>query len=555
MSRGAWLAALLCAVVHLPTLTAGFVYDDYPYVVDNVDLRGGPARIPGLFTSSFPSHAPERGLYRPLTATTYVLDRIGGPVSPVRHHATNLLLAALLVVASFAVLRRVLDPGPALAGTLLFAVHPVHVEAIAWVTGRSEILAALFACLSLALAIDFVRGRGGAARLVGAGFLLVLGLTSKENAAVALPLFALAVVLGGTDVDRRRAGPGIAAMTLALAIGLAVRQAALGAFGPQVGERVGSDGLLERLPLVVAALGEHLRLLAWPHPLSLERMLTAPDTFADPRVLAGAGVLAAWGVVAALERRRPGRRFLWAWPVVALLPVAHLVPIGETVAERFLLLPSVGFCGWLGAVALSAGRGRARVGIVAALLAAGAVLSFARATVWTNEESLWESALAHEPDSPTAWTALGDASRRRGDPDEAIYRYERALALDPSLTVTRQALAASHDAAGRPDVALEQSRIAVELDPTHPVALNNLGTRLARAGEMEEARALFRRAVEVAPGYAPALRNAALAELENGNAVEARELLARARAVDPLLPGLDTLEARLRAFPGDGAGQ
>ena len=106
------LAAALAVVAALPALPGEFVYDDWPYVVENADLRGGLERVPRLFTSSLPSHAPERGLYRPLTALSWRLDRVGGPIQPVRHRATNLGLAFLLVLAVHAALRRVL-PGAA----------------------------------------------------------------------------------------------------------------------------------------------------------------------------------------------------------------------------------------------------------------------------------------------------------------------------------------------------------------------------------------------------------------------------------------------------------
>jgi Tfp pilus assembly protein PilF len=545
--RLALAAALLCVLVHAPTLGAGFVYDDYPYVVDNADLRGGLSRVPRLFGESFPSHAPDRGLYRPLTATSLRLDRVGGPLLPWRHHLTNLLLAGGLVLAVFAALRRVV-PDPAAAwAALVFAVHPVHVEAIAWVSGRSELLAALFACVAFALGVDAAR-RGGAVRIAGAAAALLLGLLSKENAAVAVPLVAGALWLGpGPAAPRRRAIAVVAVLCGAALGALALRTAVLGALGPSASDRGGAASLAGRLPLVVAATGEHLRLLLWPHPLSIERMPAAPSAWGDDAVIGGAVVLGAWAVALVACRRRCDLFFLLAWPVVALLPVQHWVPIGETVAERFLLLPSVGVCGALGTIVVSLAMSpRARTATLAVLVAAGTVASAARAVVWRDEDALWRDALRHAPESVVPWAALGDAQRRRGDWPAAVDSYRRALAIRPDLTVTRLSLADALDAAGRTDDAFEESREAVHRDPEHPVALNNFGARLARAGRVEEARKFFRRAVENSPGYAPALRNAALAALDEGDPDEARALLARARAADPELPGLDAIAARLR---------
>jgi tetratricopeptide (TPR) repeat protein len=539
-------------LVHASTLGGGFVYDDYPYIVDNADLRGDLSRVGALFGSSFPSHAPERGLYRPLTALTLRLDRIGGPISPWRHHLTNLLIAGALVFAVFVALRRVVPDAAAATGALLFAVHPVHVEAIAWVTGRSELLAALFACLAFAFALDAVRGQGGPARLLAAGAMLFLGLLSKENAAVALPLVVLTLAFERERLESRRAVTAVAALAVATAVGLGIRATALGAFGPGVGDRAGPEALVDRLPLVVAATGEHLRLLLWPHPLSVERMPTTPERWGDLPVLGGFFVLGLWALGALAWRRRPDRLRLLLWPAVALLPVMHWIPIGETVAERFLVLPSVGFCGLLGAFLSEPTDGlarRARSALLLVLLVGGAIASATRAAVWRDEESLWRDALRREASSATPWAAIGDAQNRRGDAPQAIESYRRALEIRPGLTVARLSLADALDSIGRSDEAFEESRESVRLDPEHPVALNNLGARLARAGRVAEARPLFRRAVEVSPRYAPALRNAALAALDEGQPDEARRLLKRAWAADPELPGLDGIEARLAEEP------
>ena len=543
-------AAALCVLVHAATLGAGFIYDDYPYVVDNADLRGDLSRVPALFGASFPSHAPERGLYRPLTATSLRLDRVGGPLVAWRHHLTNLLLAGALVLAAYAALRRLVPDRAAAAGALLFAVHPVHVEAIAWVTGRSEILAALFACLAFALALDVGRGKGGPVRLLAAGALLLLGLLSKENAAMAGPLAALALWL---ERDRlpsaRRAAVAVGALVGVTVVGLGLRAAVLGALGPAAGERAGAASLLDRLPLVVAATGEHLR----PSPLATpavggtdaDRSARAGET---SRYWGGWFVIGLWVLGALAWRRRADLLLLLLWPVVALLPVMHWIPIGETVAERFLLLPSVGFCGLLGVLIAVPAEGiarRARVGLLVALLVAGTMASAVRANVWRDEEALWRDAIDRGATSAGPWAALGDVQQRRGDAPQAIESYRRALEIQTDLTVARLSLADALDAMGRREEAFDESHEAVNLDPEHPVALNNFGARLARSGRVPEARKFFRRAAELAPRYAPALRNAALAALDEGEPDEARRLLERARAADPDLPGLDGIEARM----------
>ncbi|MFN8179304.1 MAG: tetratricopeptide repeat protein [bacterium] len=529
-----------------PTFRAPFVYDDYPYLVENGDLAGSLARVPRLFTVSFPSQAPERGLYRPVTALSLRLDRLGGAASPARSHAANVLLVGALVVAVWALLRRIASPAAAAAGTLLFAVHPVHVEPFAWVAGRAEILAAIFACVSLAALSDFARA-GGRGRALAGALALLAGILSKENAVVALPLLGLLVLLERPRPARWKAA--LSAAGAAVVIALGARLAVLHGLGPTAGHIVSPAGLAARGPLIVAAAGEHLRLLVWPHPLFLERMPHAPLAWSEPSVLEGALALAATLLVLVATRRRPELFALAAWPVVALVPVMHFVPIGETVAERFLVLPSVGACALAGALLVGGPRAiRWRTGLLAVLVAAGLAATTSRARVWGDEAALWRDAVVHEPASALAHAALGDALARRGDEAGAEAAYRGALGLDAGLTVARLALAQVLDRQGRAEAALEETREAVAHDPEHPIALNHLGARLARVGRVEEAIRCFRRAVEVAPGYGAALRNLAAASLETGRPEEARALLARARAADPSLPGLDDLAARLDAF-------
>lgn len=547
---------------YVPVWRAPYVYDDYPYLVENSDLNGGISRIPDLFLSSFPARAPERGLYRPVTAASFLIDRALG-TDPRFSHAINVLLAGVLALSVFGLLERCVSSPGAFAGALLFAVHPVHVEAVAWVSGRAELLAAVFATCSLILARD-AWTKGSRGRALASSVSFFLGVLSKENAAIAMALLpAYALV--------RRPSPGggrgvflLAGWAAAAGIALALRHAALSAFTPSASESVGPRGFLERIPLMIAATGEHLRLLVWPHPLSIERMPMPARELGEGSVLFGAALLACWTAMLFVLRRRKDLFPLAMWPPLALLPVSHLVPIGETVAERFLLFPSIGLTGLAGELLSRANASTEerkdprvslrsfsvpRLTVLCALLLFGLAATVSRASVWRSEGALWREAARHEPRSASVWAGLGDAERRAKAFERAAAHYLRALAIDPGLTPARLALASCLESQDLFEEALRETEKAVELDSQDAYALNNLGARLARAGRGEEARELYRRAVRSSPRYALALRNLGLAALEAGDLEEARSALRRARKADPTLPDLELLEARAAAGP------
>lgn len=543
-----WITAALTILVHARSIDAGFVYDDFPYIVENGDVHGGISRLARLMTSSFPSAAPERALYRPLTAATLLLDAGNGPLEPRRFHVTNLVLAGLFVLAAHAALRRLVSIEAAGAAALLLATTPIHVEAIAWITGRSELLASIFACAAIAAALDASRSSRAVPPLLAALFAFAAVL-SKENGAIVLPLTFVLLATSATSNGWRRKETARALGPVFLGVGaaLVLRASILGRFAPEVGERAIEGGLLARLPLFFAATGEHLRLLVLPWPLSIDRMPNAPRSFGEGSVIAGVIVLAAAGVLAlGIAKWRRELLGLALWPAVALLPVMHFVPIGETVAERFLVLPSVGAAGLAGSLLMSPRRGHAVSFLLAALVVGGAGGSLARVEDWRSERRLWERATRAEPRSSAAWAALGDARLRAGEPPAAaISDYRRALALAPGTTVARLNLARALETSGAANEALAEAREAVRLDSDHPVALNHLGARLAREGHRDEARALFQRALAAAPGYGAALRNAAYLAFEEGDSAAAHALLRHARTADPNLPGLDDLEGRL----------
>src|SRR3989441_8089578 len=336
-----YLAVALCAVVvYLGALWNRFAFDDLPIVLWN-SLFGRPGAWWRALGASYWPPELGGGMYRPLTISTYALDWLVGRIA--WFHAANLVWPGGAGVALAAIARRWSGDRAALAAGLIFAVHPVHVEAVANVAGRAELMAALFALLAVYGAL--VRDHLGWSVLAAA-----LGLLSKENAAVVPGLIAWGWIVGLARPTRRRMMLYLASWIAVGAVYSVVRWEVLRSYAGVynvAAQFVGASPVPIRLT-AVAAFADFARLLLFPLKLRVdyspnERTLVV--TPLDWRFALGLACLALWATLLVLAWRR-GRRveaFGLGWIALALAPVANLLfPAGVLVAERTLYLPSAG---------------------------------------------------------------------------------------------------------------------------------------------------------------------------------------------------------------------
>jgi hypothetical protein len=498
---------LLALFLYVGALGHDFLIDDETIVAANIRLAPGQGPLEIL-------RRPEQfadftlPYYRPLTNLTYWADsRLWGR-RPGGFHLTNWLLHAANSLAAFEVVLALGGrPLPALVAALLFTSHPMHSESVVMVQGRTDLLATL---LTLASLLAFLRmlasPPGGRTVLAGAGCLAALAgaLLAKESA-FTWPLLAAALVWATPPASRGpwRRWAGLLAGGLAVMAGvLLIRGAVLGRLAPVDLPPFDSA----RLGLGAVTLATYLRLLVWPFSFTFLHSVPTPESLAEPRA-AGALLLAA---VVAIGLVLLGRRQRLAalggfWTLVPLLPVLNLFPIpGFVLAERYLYLPSVGFC-LLAALAVEAiarpanGGARRLAGLaaLAALLAAFAVAIQARTAEWADPLRVYESMAARAPTSFFAQGKLGLAYQRAGRLPEAVAALERAR----------------------------------DLEPANPVAWNNLGVALAAMGRLAEARDAYRQAIRLRPGYVKAHENLAVVLAALGDRAGAEAAVSRARAL------------------------
>ena len=548
-----WLAALpaLAAVAaYANALGNGFVWDD-PIILDRQLVVFDSLRDVLLTPRDIPQYSPD--YYRPLTIASYLLDLWlggGGPfafhLSVVVAHAACAVLVALLAAQLLG--RGRVPRSAALAAGLLFAVHPVHTESVAWAAGRSDVLATLF--LLAALVVQRA-GPPSWPRAAATGGLALLALGAKEVGAALYPLLLFRAQLtgpaeispswpgrgpgGGPDPARPRATRGAADLlrdyagfAAALAVYAALRGAALGSLS---GEQAGEVAPTATLPLLFWAAAGYLRELVWPLPL---------NAYIDavPRDALSLAALAAFLVATAASLRAWGRGdgvplFSLLWIAVALLPSLAIVwKIPEVpMAERYLYLPSVGLC----LLVASAGARAVATGVDARLLAAplaavavGAfAVTVARNPVWHDDVALWEDTVQKTAVSGMAWRSLGTAYQQRGRSAEARNALERALRFANSPRGLQ-------------------------------VVHNNLGTLAMQDGDYPAALHSYEQALAANPNAADTLFNVGLARFFAGGqtaaaAGEAIQFYQRAQALSPHDPDIDAALGQAYAAAGDRA--
>lgn len=542
------------------TLWGGFVFDDLQNVVGNSWIRS-PSGLFKAFTHQVAGFdaAYSTSYYRPLMhvfyAATYAVFELRAwayHLVNVALHAANTLLALVLARRwffrdSMAGDRKTFA---AVAGGLIFACHPVHVEAIAWIAGITDLSATFFSLLSL-LAYERADGpRVLRPSILSAGFYLLAALC-KESAFL-LPMIPLAIELFLREKSRRislrNALPKLVPFFVAGSVYLVLRIHALQGVAPSLRpsqlDVAGSVG--SGLWLLVRYVG----LLLVPHGLSALHPFHPVLSLGEFRALAGLVVAGLSGAALASPRLPGVVRIGLVILFLPLVPVLYVRALGEGVlAERYLYLPVLGLgilAGWaLSKIPRRAVRWTLLGGIVVSL----AVGSIARNRVWRDNVSLWSDAVRESPTNAAAHEFLGYALLEARRPAEAAESCRRALALDTGRNGARINLGVALSAEGKLDDSILAFRDALARQPASPEAWTGLGLVQMAKGQADQAVASYRSALASDPDYAEANNCLGVALARAGRVGEAREYLVRAVRSAPENPDY---RANLRTVNGGG---
>ncbi|MCE9596243.1 MAG: tetratricopeptide repeat protein [Planctomycetes bacterium] len=547
-SRRAWIAVVFVALIaHLPALSAGYVWDD-------IALAGHPvfADLDGLRRIWTEAGAVQGEVhYWPLTYTSLWIDEHVFGAGPFGHHFVNVLLHAANAVLLGLVLQRMAFCGAWIAA-LLFAVHPVHVESVAWVIERKDLLATTFYGLAFLawLRFDGERARLGAlvvavacfacamlSKSVALGLPLVLGAAqwwrrgriTRRDVLALLPFVAVGGVLAALDVARSR----------------------------EIDPYDLGFGWSEKLLVSSRSFWFYVEKLAWPVDL-------VPI---QPRWTIDVGAPLAWLPVMALValfagawalRGRIGRGpfFAASFFLVTLAPTLGWIDFAflryTFVADRFQYLASAAPIALFGAGLARIEISRAvRRSIVVVLVALLGVASFRQSGWFANDERLFGRNVEVNPSAWAAWVNLGLARLDRGDAEGALPCLERAVELAPRDAPARTNLGAVLNELDRLPEAVASFEEALRLDPTSPRAHERLGLTLERLGRRDEALAHYRRALELAPELEVARFNLGMALAQAGDLERARDELRELAARQPSNAKFRTAFAKVLAARGE----
>ncbi len=548
--RALLAAALVLATlaVFLPVLGNEFVgYDDDLYITANPQVRAGlsPRGLRWAFTTTHTGYA------HPLTWLSHMLDvelfglRAGGHhlMSVVLHAAVAVLLLLLLIPATGA-------PGRSAAVALLFAIHPLHVESVAWASERKDVLSAFFAMAALLAYLGYARSPGWRRYALVLGF-YALGLLSKPmlvtlpGLMLLLDYWPLGRGLPGKSPPagfRSRLGPLLLEKLPPL-----VLAGAWSACTWAAQKKAGIMGDTQVFPLAVrldnalVSLVKYLWKTAWPTGLAF--FYPHPGTRLSPAQTVPAALLLAAVTVLALRwrGRRPWLIVGWGWYLVTLLPVIGLVQVGlQAMADRYTYLPLTGVfiaVAWGSRDLIPAGRaGAALPAAVAVAAVALSLVTRGQIAYWKDSESLFTRGIAVTRGNFVAWNNLGNLRLSQGRPAEARAAYLEALRLRPGSTEALYNLGVLEATGGRREEAASLFREALRSDPGNADAHFNLGLMLEQLGDAGSAEGQYRRALNIRPDDADAWSNLGLLLLKRGETRQAGEFFLKALGLNPALP-------------------
>ncbi|MYF96433.1 MAG: tetratricopeptide repeat protein [Holophagales bacterium] len=536
---------LMVGISFVPAYQAGFVWDDTIFV-DSPVIR----EASGLKSIWFsPSDIEQEGHYWPVTYTTFWLEHKLWGFEPLGYHVVNVLMHAVNVLLVWSLLRRFAVPG-AWVVAAVFAVHPLHVESVAWIIERKDVLSGLFYLTSFLAYVRFT-DRGKPARYLLALGLFAAGLLSK-TVVVTLPA---ALLIWHWWRRGRIARPDLLRTAPFFAVGLAIAAADTAFYRTR--EALALDySFVERILIAGRALWFYAGKLVWPDDLAVIYRLwdiRSGDAVAWLYVAGAVAVpVALW-----LGRERWGRGPLAcaAFYAATLSPALGLIDYGymqfALVADRFQYLAGIGLLTLVGAALVRAAERLPPAGLTAGKVLLAAVmallggLSWRHAANFRDDATLFSHIVSLNPEARDAHLNLSQALIETDRFDEALEATRTAVEQRPDSADAHSNLGLALMALDRFEEAEETFARVLGIDPRYRNGHQNLGELRKKQGRYDEAVERYRRALEIDPDFALGWAGLADAHFLAGRHVEAAEAARKSLSIDPDSPNTATLHSLL----------
>ncbi|MFC1699992.1 tetratricopeptide repeat protein [Candidatus Omnitrophota bacterium] len=516
------------------------MWDDKDLIVENRYVKQ-LKYIPYLFTYSYwrYHHPGTKGLYRPITTTSFSLDYSLWKLNPFGYHLSNLILHIINVILIYFLGLKLVGKRAGLLtipflSALFFAVHPIHTESVTWIKNRADLLALLFFLAALLLFIKHLQNSRRLTLVYGLSvFCYVLALSAKVLA-VPLPLVLLAYVLCFLPKSEYKPGliktvPFFVILVLYLVYKLTASAGAPGA----------ALSPIAHVSIVFKTIGYYLQLLILPINLNAERLLTIPQSLVAPSVLLSiAAITIVFSLIIKTFKSNKLACFGLLWVLLTLGPVSNILYLSSRpIAEQRLYIPSLGFCLLLAWLLKRLVNSRLAGALILAITVFYSTTAIQRNRDWRDSLTFWIKTVQASPLSARAHNNLGNAYSDLTQREEAIASYQQAIAINPVYAGAYYNLGNEHYYLDRSKEAIAFFNQAIKFEPQRkPDVYNNLAAAYQTLGQDSKAKGLYEQAIELDADYAQSYVNLGLLYLQAGKSNQALALFERAVAIDPRYP-------------------
>ncbi|MDB4349511.1 tetratricopeptide repeat protein [Omnitrophica bacterium] len=485
------------------SLDGDFILDDKFFTKDNIYIKDF-SNISKIFRSDIGAGAAyETNFYRPLQMITFMVDYSLWKSNVKGYHLVNILLHVLTAICLyFFVTLLFKDELLSLFTAILFVTHPIHTEAISYISGRADPLSAVFMLLCFISYLRYLHSER-----LGTYILIILSYTlallSREHSLI-LPVllllyhYSFPAKTTGKKLKLKGAAPILGISLLYILFRVTVLRPLL----PHISS---TSTLLERIPGFFVAISNYIRLILLPFNLHMEYG-NGIFNLTNPKAIPG--ILIIFSLLFYAFRKRHSNNlisFSIFWFFIALLPQSNIYPINAYMAEHWLYLPSIGFFLILAKGLSSVCRAKdfKIIGVLftACLLVFYLYLTIRQNNYWREPLTFYKKTLEYTPSTWKVYNNLGNTYYSMGKIEEAIASYKKAIGSNPGHARAYNNLGSAYFDTGRVGEAIVLHKKAIGIDPDDARAHYNLGNAYGSIGKIEEAIASYKKAIEIRPDY------------------------------------------------------